>query len=148
MTLHKADASQPDGTVFINVHKQRDDSKAAPLAFQIRGFEVGKNRHGETTAVPWAVPFEASSSLIEEAPQKTAKSGKEPISAQRAKDLFRVLSDLCKQDAGQWPKALGQMSGEPFNGIRTKRSTHSAADAKCQGRFPGSGHSVRRFGYF
>lgn len=73
----------------------------------------------------WAVPFEASSSLIEEAPQKTAKSGKEPISAQRAKDLFRVLSDLCKQDVGQWhkPKALGQMSGEPFNGIRGNADT-------------------------
>ncbi|KIC23209.1 hypothetical protein RA23_15745 [Leisingera sp. ANG-S3] len=125
MTLHKADASQPDGTVFINVHKQREDSRSAPLAFQIRGFEVGKNRHGETTTVPWAVPFEANSSLIEETPTKAAKAGKEPVSAQRAKDLFRVLSELCRKDAGQWhkPKALGQMSGEPFNGIRGNADT-------------------------
>ena len=28
MTLHKADAAQPKGTVFINVHKQREDDKA------------------------------------------------------------------------------------------------------------------------
>ncbi len=120
MTLHKADASQPDGTVFINVHKQREDAKAASLAFQIRGFEVGKNRHGETTTVPWAVPFEASSSLIEHTPTKAAKARKEPVSAQRAKDLFRVLLELCKQDGDKWhkPKTLGQMSGESFNGIR------------------------------
>lgn len=125
MTLHKADASQPDGTVFINVHKQREDAKAASLAFQIRGFEVGKNRHGETTTVPWAVPFEASSSLIEHTPTKAAKARKEPVSAQRAKDLFRVLLELCKQDGDKWhkPKTLGQMSGESFNGIRGNADT-------------------------
>ncbi|WP_170593068.1 AAA family ATPase [Ruegeria arenilitoris] len=125
MTLHKADASQPKGTVFINVHKQREDDKAAPLAFQIQGFEIGKNRHGETTTVPWAVPFEATSSLIEEARPKASGNGKELLSASRAKDLHRVLTELRKRDGGEWhkPKSVGQMSGEPFNGIRGNADT-------------------------
>ncbi|WP_165929173.1 AAA family ATPase [Shimia isoporae] len=125
LTLHKADASQPDGTVLINIHKQREDSRAAPLAFHIRGFEIGKNRHGETTIVPWAVPFEAGSSLVAEAPARAAKSGKVPLSAQRADDLLRVITELGKKNAGQWhkPKSLGQMSGEPFNGIRGNADT-------------------------
>lgn len=119
-TLHKADDTQPDGTVFIRVHKQREDEKPAPMAFQIKGFEIGKNRHGETTTVPWAVPFRPDSSLVEVSHAKTVKKAGPTISALRAKDLLRVLTELHRQDGGEWhkPKEIGQMTGEPFNSIR------------------------------
>lgn len=151
MTLHKADNSQPKGTVFIKVHKQREDDKPSPLAFQIKGFEIGKNRHGETTTVPWAVPFEASSSLIEESRPKAAKTNEVSISIQRAKDLHRVLTELRKQDGGEWhkPKAVGQMSGEPFNGIRgnadtMRKKVRAALDALLgEGKIEECEHGVR-----
>jgi hypothetical protein len=125
MTLHKADNSQPKGTVFIKVHKQREDDKPIPLAFQIKGFEIGENRHGEKTTVPWAVPFEASSSLIEEQRSKQVKASEVSVSTLRAKELHRVLIELYKQDGGEWhkPKVVGDMTGEPFNTIRGNADT-------------------------
>lgn len=124
-TLHKADETHPDGTVFIRVHKQREDEKPAPLAFKIRGFEIGQNRHGETTTVPWAVPFKPDSSLIESQVNKSANRSGPSVSSQRAQDLLRVLTDLHQQDRGEWhkPKEVGQMSGEPFNAIRQNSDT-------------------------
>jgi hypothetical protein len=127
MTLHKADDSQPDGTVFIRVHKQREDEKPAPMAFQIKGFTIGQNRHGETSTVPHAVPFIPSSSLIEMRRSKTSRNnnGGPSLSSLRAKDLLRVLTSLHMQDSTKWhkPKDVGQMSGEPFNSIRSNPDT-------------------------
>lgn len=125
MTLHKADDNQPDGTVFIRVHKQREDEKPAPMAFQITGFVIGQNRHGETSTVPWAVPFKPHSSLIEANRPKAPNNAGPSVSRLRAKDLLRVLTELHRQDSSQWhkPKDVGQMSGEPFNGIRDNADT-------------------------
>ncbi|SLN42363.1 hypothetical protein PSA7680_02116 [Pseudoruegeria aquimaris] len=150
-TLHKADDTQPDGTVFIRVHKQREDEKPAPMAFQIKGFEIGKNRHGERTTVPWAVPFRPDSSLVEESPTKASKKAGPTISTLRAKDLLRVLTELHKQDGGEWhkPKEIGQMSGEPFNSIRgnadtMRKKVRAALDALlAEGRIEESGKGVR-----
>ncbi len=124
-TLHKADESQPDGTVFIRVNKQREDTKPAPMAFQIKGFEIGRNRHDEITTVPWAVPFEPSSSLVEENRPKPANKAGSSVSAQRSKDVLRVLTELHRRDGGEWhkPKVIGEMSGEPFNNIRGNADT-------------------------
>lgn len=125
MTLHKADDSQPDGTVFIRVHKQREDEKPAPMAFRIRGFEIGENRHGEKSTVPWAVPYKPSSSLIEEERAKPATKAGPTTGQRRAADLLRVLTTLHRQDDAKWHKAkdLGEMSGEPFNTIRDNPDT-------------------------
>lgn len=93
-TLHKADETHPDGTVFIRVHKQREDENPAPLAFKIKGFEIGYNRHGEKTTVPWEVPFKPDSSLIESQAIKSANKSGPTLASRRAKDLLRVLTDL------------------------------------------------------
>ncbi|MEP2890450.1 AAA family ATPase [Tateyamaria sp.] len=124
-TLHKADDNQPDGTVFIRVNKQREDKKPAPMAFQIKGFEIGQNRHGEMSTVPWAVPFEPGSSLVEESRPKPPRKTGPSVSSLRSEDLLRVLIDLHKQDIQAWhrPKDLGEMSSEPFNGIRSNADT-------------------------
>jgi hypothetical protein len=124
-TLHKADDNQPDGTVFIRVNKQREDEKPAPMAFRIKGFEIGENRHGEMTTVPWAVPFEPGSSLVEKSRPKAFKKTGPTVAYLRSEDLLRVLLDLHKQDIQAWhkPKDLGEMSGEPFNGIRSNADT-------------------------
>jgi hypothetical protein len=125
MTLHKADDNQPDGTVFIRVHKQREDEKPAPMAFRIQGFEIGYNRYGEPSTVPWAMPFKPSSSLIADNRAKVANNAGPSLASQRATDLLGVLTKLYKQDPQRWhkPKELGQMSGEPFNGIRENADT-------------------------
>ncbi|MAE90450.1 MAG: hypothetical protein CMI67_12805 [Pelagibaca sp.] len=125
MTLHKADDNQPEGTVFIRVHKQREGAKPSPMAFQIKGFEIGHNRHGEISTVPWAIPFKPSSSLIQERRPKAPSSARPSVSSLRTKDLLRVLTELHRQDGAKWhkPKDVGQMSGEPFNGIRDNADT-------------------------
>jgi hypothetical protein len=125
MTLHKADDKQPEGTLFIRVHKQREDAKPGPMAFQIKGFEIGQNRHGEISTVPWAVPFRAQSSLIEEKRPKASSDAGPSLSARRAKDLLRVLTELHRQNSSKWhkPKDVAKMSGEPFNGIRDNPDT-------------------------
>lgn len=125
MTLHKADDTQPDGTVFIRVHKQREDEKPGPMAFRIKGFEIGHNRHGELSTVPYAMPFKPSSSLIAENRAKAANNGGPTLTSSRVDDLLRVLTELNKQDPEKWhkPKEVGQMSGQPFNGIRDNLDT-------------------------
>jgi hypothetical protein len=125
MTLHKADDNQPNGTVFIRVNKQREDEKPAPMAFQIKGFEIGQNRHGETSTVPWAVPFTPTSSLLQKSSAKAFNKPTQSLSNLRAKDLLRVLVELHRQDSMKWhkPKDLGEMSGEPFNSIRGNADT-------------------------
>lgn len=150
-TLHKADESHPDGTVFIRVNKQREDEKPAPLAFKIKGFEIGYNRHGEKTTVPWAVPFKPDSSLIESQAIKSANKPEPTLASRRAKDLLRVLTHLHQQDGGDWHKRkeVGQMSGEPFNEIRQNSDTmrkqvNAALKALLsEGKIEQAGDSVR-----
>lgn len=150
-TLHRADESQPDGTVFIRVNKQREDEKPAPLAFTIKGFEIGQNRHGESTTVPWAVPFKPDSSLIEVQVAKPSKKPGPLLAEQRESDLLRVLTDLRQKDGGEWhrPKEVGQMSGEAFNAIRhnsdtMRKKVRAALDALlADGRIEESKDGVR-----
>ncbi|WIY27389.1 AAA family ATPase [Parasedimentitalea psychrophila] len=151
LTLHKADETQPKGTVFIKVSKQREDEKSEPIAFRIQGYEIGRNRHGELSTVPMAVPFKAHSSLIENDSPKPNKRGQLSLTPAREKDLLRVLSDLRAKDSGAWhtPKDIGQMSGEPFNNIRgnadtMRKKVRAALDALItKGRAEESKEGVR-----
>lgn len=127
MTLHKADKEQPDGTIFIKVHKQREEAKPDPIAFQIKPFAIGKNRHGEVTTVPWAVAFKPDRALadIERSRSRTTKPSGQSIADQRRADMLRVINALAEEDPTAWhkPKAVGEMTGEPFNGIRANADT-------------------------
>ena len=63
LTLHRADTSQPNGTVFIGQEKQRGIPKGDAIAFKIKSFHVGFDSDNDPVSVPMAEPFKPQTAL-------------------------------------------------------------------------------------
>lgn len=133
LILHRADASHPEGVVFITQEKQRSVRKGQPITFKIDAFDAGVDSEGDQITVPMAVPYVPKTSLKAAAPKRAGKP-KAPVAGDgRAEDVQRVLGELAAADAAGWhdPKAIGARTGTPFNDVRDNPDSLRKAVARA-----------------